>query len=323
MADPVALDTWAGTDVVLSKVIDTLIDLRHTSARTFTRTMVMTLVVVATNDDDAYRATQAMHALGTHHPARMIVLQPQADVPQDGVDARVTLFGTAYTEHPIAFEEVVLVVRGAACAALDSIIEPFTMSDLPLVLWYPGSLPPMSDCLLPTADTVLVDLREAPPDPALVELARRRGAVDLSWARLAPWRELLAGLFDHPRFRPFVTGVTSIEVEGKPGARRLLAGWLASRLQPQEPTIRLVDAQHAGIRMRATHDGERASFAVVRDGDERAVRGTASIDGGPVHREVLPLPDDSLVWSLAQALTHLRRDSVWQEALEHAVLQAP
>ena len=50
------------------------------------------------------------------------------------------------------------------------------------------------------------------------------------------------------------------------------------------------------------------------------VRAGAVVDGGPSHREMLPLPDDSLAWSLARALTHLRPDPVWDEALSAAVV---
>src|ERR1700682_3350056 len=74
VAEAVVLDRWAGTSVSLGAVVDNLFELRCSAPRTASRTSVMTLVVVATNDDDAYRAEQAMHALGGHHPARLVVL---------------------------------------------------------------------------------------------------------------------------------------------------------------------------------------------------------------------------------------------------------
>jgi glucose-6-phosphate dehydrogenase assembly protein OpcA len=183
-------------------------------------------------------------------------------------------------------------------------------------------LPEVSDCLLPVADTVVVDSREAGEAEtlaSLVDLARRRVAVDLSWERLAPWRELLAGLFDSPMYRPFGAAVSSIEVEGKPGPRRLLAGWLISRLGPPEPVVHLTDARHVAIRLHARHEGRAGTFEVVRSEGERVVRASAVVDGGLRHTEVLALPDNTLVWSLSRALTHLRRDRTWEQALSAAV----
>jgi hypothetical protein len=36
----------------------------------------------------------------------------------------------------------------------------------------------------------------------------------------------------------------------------------------------------------------------------------------------MPLPDESLPWSLADALTHLQRDRVWEHALRGALVFA-
>jgi glucose-6-phosphate dehydrogenase assembly protein OpcA len=277
---------------------------------------------VAGDDEQAAEASRVMAALGAHHPARVVVVQAKPQATDAGVDARVTVYGAEVAAHPVSFEEIALDVRAAGCDHLDSIIEPFTLSDLPLVLWYPSSLPDVSDCLLPVADTVIVDSRET-GEPAtlagLVDLARRRLAVDLSWERLAPWRELLAGMFDSPLYRPFSSAVSSIEVHGKPGPRRLLGGWLVSRLGPPESEVHLSDARHVSIRLRARHDGRDGTFEVSRRAGERVVRASAVVDGAPSHTEALGLPDNSVAWSLGRALTHLRRDRTWEQALSAAV----
>jgi hypothetical protein len=44
-----------------------------------------------------------------------------------------------------------------------------------------------------------------------------------------------------------------------------------------------------------------------------------TIEDGPSHSELWTLPEDSLAWSLARALTHLDRDPVWEAALSAAV----
>jgi len=316
VADAVALNRWYGTDVRLGAVVDTMGQLRRSVARTASRTWVMTLVAVAANDDEVYRAMQVLRALGAHHPARLLVVQPQPEAEAQGVDASVTIYGTEIDGHPLTFDEVALWVRGGAARHLDSIVEPFTLSDLPVVVWYPATLPAVSEPLLGKATSVLVDTKDAHDVAGLIALAGRKAIVDLSWARLRPWREMVAALFDPPEFRPYVRKITSARVEGKGGPRRLLAGWLASRLGLPKDCLDLADARHARV---VLHAGTAATFEVRRETGERLVRASATIAGGARHEELLPLPDDSLAWSLAEALTHLGRDRIWQQALAAGV----
>ena len=323
MANAVSLGTWAATDVRLGQVTDTLADLRRSKARGASRPSVMTLVVDARTEEEIYRAAAAMRALGAHHPARLITLRPNPRADRPGVDARVALWDTATAEHHVTFDEIQLDVKGEATAHLDSIIEPLTLPDVPIVVWYPGTLPSPSELLLGRADTVLVDTKEAGDErtfAGLVELARNHTVVDLSWERLRPWRELLAALFDGPSYLPFVSVVTSIEVDGKPAPRHLLAGWLVSRLGTPRAAVHLRNAQHVSVCLSSTHDGRTGRFSVIRRADERLVRATVTIEDGPSHSELWPLPDDSLAWSLARALTHLDRDPVWADALAAAVV---
>jgi glucose-6-phosphate dehydrogenase assembly protein OpcA len=324
LADAVALNRWNGTDVRLGAVVDTMAQLRRSVARTASRTWVMTLVAIAVTDDEVYQATQVLRALGAHHPARLLVVQTQPDAappgsdaaPAPGIDASVTIYGTEVDGHPLTFDEVSLLVKGEAAHHLDSIIEPFTLSDLPVVVWYPATLPSVSEPLLTKASSVLVDTKQAQDVAGLIALAGRRAVVDLSWMRLRPWREMVAALFDPLAFRPYAHQITSAYIAGKGGPRRLLAGWLGSRLGLPKERMELHDARHARVVLRA---GSEATFEVAREEGERLVRASAIIDGGIRRQELLPLPDDSLVWSLAEALTHLGRDRVWQQALAAGV----
>jgi glucose-6-phosphate dehydrogenase assembly protein OpcA len=309
VADAIALDGWNASSVRLGTVIDTLAELRRSAARTASRIWVMTLIIVAGSDDEAYQALQAMRALGVHHPARVLVLRPETGA--DGIDAQITVYGAGDRHQKLTFDEVVLTVRGEAAHHLDSIAEPFTLSDLPVVVWYPSTLPAASDRLLDGATAVLVDTKDQADLAQLVPLARRATLVDMSWMRLSPWRAMVAAMFDPPAYRRFVAAVTAVEVAGKGGPRHLLAGWLASRLDISADRIQLRDARHANI---VLHAGP-ARFEVARADGERVVRATAIVPGRPDHHELLPLPDDSLVWSLSQALTHLGPDPIWQQAL--------
>jgi glucose-6-phosphate dehydrogenase assembly protein OpcA len=281
-----------------------------------TRTSVVTLVVLATDDEEEARACEATRRLATRHPGRTVVLRCLGD--GDG-PPHVESDTELHQESGVWWEETRLRVSGRLTHHLDSLVEPLTLPDLPVVVWFVGKLPQPSDPLLGSADIVLVDSRgvagsEAPPAtvfPAVAELVRRYPVVDLSWIRLGPWRRLLASLFEGTVYRPFADRVVEVDVWGKPGPRRLLGGWLAGRLALLPAAVHLHKARH--VSMRLTAPG--AVFEVVRHEGERMVRAAARIEGGPSHDDVLSLPDDSLPWSLAEALTHLDRDRGYEQAL--------
>lgn len=313
------LCSWQGEGVRISAVLDALDRLRRGRQRTATRTTVVNLVIVATDDEEAARACDATRRLEGRHPGRTITLQC-VDGDGDGsrVDADVVLEGAAAEGVDVWWEEIRLRVAGPVTRHLDSLVEPLLLPDLPEALWFTGRLPERHDPLLRAADTVLVDSKEAPQPSSFAsieEMVRRYPVVDLSWVRLRPWRRLLASLFDGGAYRPFVGGVVDVSVAGKPGPRRLLAGWLVARLGLPPSAVSLHDDRHVQLRLQAEVDGRRAVFEVTRRKGERVVRASARVAGGPGHDDVVSLPDQSLPWSLGEALTHLGRDRVYEQAV--------
>jgi glucose-6-phosphate dehydrogenase assembly protein OpcA len=321
VADAVAVDTWDGRGVRLNEVTEALAALRQQSTeRSSTRTAVMTLVVVATTDEQAYAAAGALHALGGHHPARILVVRPDPDQVA-ALDARATLYSAQADGHAVNFEELTLWVGGQAALHLDSLVEAFTLADLPVAVWYVGTVPEPSDPLLTVAHAVILDSRDnaEPRDLRdLLELVRRRTVVDLSWIRLQPWRVLLAGLFDAPAYRPYVTAVASAHVSGKSGPRHLLGGWLASQLHLERQQIRLTDARHVEITLECRLGNEVGTFDVGRVDGKRVLWAGATISDGPSIRQLTTLADDPFSASLAEALTHLEADRIWERSLTAA-----
>ena len=250
MASPIAVDTWAGRGVRLSEVVQGLADLRHQSlSKNAARTAVMTLVAVIPNDEQASGATRAIRALGLHHPARIVLLRPDPDQVA-ALDGRAVLYVMEDAGHRINFEEVGLDVGGQAARHLDSLVEAFTLSDLPVPVWYVGDIPDASDPLLTVATAVLVDTRDEQVDTgrarAVLELARRRTVVDLSWIRLGPWRELLAGAVRPCRPPALVAGgrVGGGGGQGRPPAP---AGRVAERPAPPPPRPGAPDGRPARL----------------------------------------------------------------------------
>ena len=329
------LAEWTGRATGVGEVLERLEGLRRKGQRSLaSRTSVLTLVVWAPSAVDAWDAVATVHRFGGHHPARSIVLVPVPEGPAR-LDARVSLTAAEAGGHQVWFEDVVLSVSGPAARRLGSLVVPFALSDLPLVVWYLGAAPSVGDDLVATADAVLVDSKlaigeeggDAAEDgpagalperdnlDAIVSLFGRVPVVDLAWIRLRPWRELLASLVDGPAFRPALDDLRSATVTGKASARALLGGWLSSRLRLPSGTLHLAPARHASLCLVGRIDGREATFTVERMAGERLVRATARVEDGPSFTDVLALPEPDPSWALAQALTRLRSDPVYEAAV--------
>ena len=326
MAEPVSvLSVWSDDGVRIGDVLTALEDLRRPEPMPATRTSVLTLVIVASRRASALRAQAAVHELGGRHPARVLtlVLDPASTDGPAGIDAEIRLLGGSTDGKDLWFEDIELDVHGRATGHLDSLIEPLTLSDLPVAVWFVDDLPSPDDPLLAAADVLLVDARELDDVhalAALVDLCGRHAVVDLSWTRLRPWRELLAGLFEGPAFRPFVSAVRRSSVAGRTGPRLLLDGWLADRLGLPAAARHVEPGDHVHIRLWCeTDDGRRAAFSVVREGDVRRVVAQASIEGGATAEAVLQLPEDTPAWGLADALSRLEADEGYERALRRSV----
>ena len=333
------LAEWTGRGTKVGEVLGQLDGLRRKGQRSLaSRTSVLTLVMWAPSAVDAWEAVATVHRFGGHHPARSIVLVPLPDGPPR-LDARVSLIAAEAGGHQVWFEDVVLSVSGPAARRLGSLVEPFTLSDIPLVVWFLGPVPAAGDDLLLTADAVLVDsklaigeeggdagddspagaLPQREATDAIVSLFGRVPVVDLAWIRLQPWRELLASMVDGAAFRPALDDLVSATVTGKASVRALLGGWLSSRLRLPPGSLHLQAGRHASVRLVGRMDGRTASFSVERLSGERLVRATATVDGGPSFTDVLALPEPDPSWALAQALTRLRCDPVYEDAVRAGV----
>lgn len=327
--EPRVLCRWAGRGVSVEQVELAAARLRAGQETAATRTSVVNLAVVADDLATLDRTGSAMRRLGGRHPGRTVLILARPDA-HPGIDAEVTLHEAVAEGHTVWWEEVRIAAGGSCARHLDSVVAPLAVRHLPLAVWFPGALPPPGDKLAALADAVLVDVRFAEPLgwgrgdieaelAALVELARRCPVVDLSWKRLTPWRDMLAALAGTPSVAPFLAGVHSGHVAAQPGPRRLLAGWLVSRLGLRRDTVRLEDTLHASMAIEAEVGGSTAILSVERSGGERLVRGRALVDGREVVSLTEALPEHGLTWSLARALSNLGADTVYEHSLAAAL----
>jgi glucose-6-phosphate dehydrogenase assembly protein OpcA len=321
----VELGSWRGEGVRLGQVLDALSELRRNGQRTATRASVTNLVVVVADEDEVERSCAAVHRLGRRHPGRNIVLLPRPDDGPARIDAEVLLHGSGEPGPAVWSEDVRLTVRGAPATRLGSLVQPLTLADVPVVVWFASSLPDPHDPLLDGADTVLVDTagHEGGGMAAMAGLLRQRVVTDLCWIQLRPWRELLAALFEVPGGRPFLSGGREVHAGGGEGARLLLAGWVSSRLGLTPDTVQLEEGGPPRLRLVAEHDGATGVFTVELDqsgSGAGVVRARAEVDGALLRHDRLPLPDDPLAWSLGQALTQPGRDRTHVQAVQGALV---
>lgn len=323
------LGSWEADDVTVGQVETALSELRRHEQRAAVRASVLTLVAVVGDEPAGRNALEVVSELGTRHPSRTLVLVLDEHSPADGLDAEATVQVIEREGRAVCFEEVLLRVRGRARHHLDSVVEPFALPEIPLVVWLPDRLPKPGDPLLAVSDRIVIDSRAVAGVGASAEattllprisaLARRLPVTDLSWARLSPWRSLLAGLFEGPVYRPFLREIEKVEVRGNYGPRHLVGGWLMRRLSLPPAKVELRAGDHVSIRVTAAHRDRTGVFLVERPGAARVLHASVEIDRGPSVSQILHMRGRWPSLALATALTRMGRDQVFCEALDGAL----
>jgi glucose-6-phosphate dehydrogenase assembly protein OpcA len=212
-----------------------------------TRTSVLTLVVVAPAAETAERAMATVSALAARHPSRAIVLSPSDPDGPTTFDAHIYAACQVRSQSEICTEEILIKVGGELSQHLATAVAPLLIHDLPVVLWWPDDVPFGSKHFVELAeecDRLLIDSGQFRGDGVerLVGLRQvvANGLVvhDIGWMRGMLWRELLAGIFDHPLLTRELSAIRHVRIDiAKPGRTVRLAraatfaGWLAAMLE--------------------------------------------------------------------------------------------
>lgn len=315
----VPLGQWEAENTNVTQILEGLQRLRS-KARASSRVSIVTLVVLVHDETEAELAKETLAEMGARHPARTIiaVVEPEASNQPARIDAQCSLFGSYVAGHSVCTDVIQLRLAGAVVDHLDSIINPLRILDVPCAVWYLDADPMGNDSLLQIADAIIVDTKELGARFALADIAdltERKQVIDLAWLRLRPWRDLLANLFEGNVLRPFVNGVTKVHVQGKSAPRRLLSGWIKSRMNLPFEKIEIEDAQHVTIELQAESGTSQANFLVERVHDQRLVHSCVEIDGQVFFEENVGLSDRALSDSLIDALTMMAGSRVFEESL--------
>jgi glucose-6-phosphate dehydrogenase assembly protein OpcA len=270
------------------------------SVRVRMRTSVLTLVVIAPRPETSERALAAINALHSRHPSRAIVVSPT------DIDGPALMDAHIYADCKLneradaemCTEQILVKAGGELAQHLARVVTPLLIHDLPVVLWWPDD-PPFGSRqfaeVVGTSDRLLVDSGTFHEDGG-ARLAGLATVVsdgvsvsDIGWLRLTLWRELLAGLFDHPLLTRELDHIRRVRIDiSRPTSTwrvskaTFYCGWLASRLgwEVKQPLARdrrdddvLVGSFRSGRReikvelrpVRATLDGsQRSAGSLVR-----------------------------------------------------------
>ena len=269
---------WTGDDVDLTTVDHQINELRKDLSRQLDDispvvTHVFNLVVYTDSLQLAEQVASDLASVTRRHPSRAIILIADRWHQESPIDAEVRLMCAAGTGGgpPLCFEQVFVTVQGRAADHLASVVVPLLMPEVPTYLWWPGQ--PLFGHrlfhrLLASADQLVIDSGQfQSPGDGLNDLARlcsgRYGVNDINWARLKPWREIIAQFFDAPQLTPYAYAINSISIvfgEGEGDYAKstagllLMLGWVASELGMEpETTLDTVASRDVSLSLLQGH----------------------------------------------------------------------
>jgi glucose-6-phosphate dehydrogenase assembly protein OpcA len=303
------------------------------------RASVLNLITVVTNESQLAQVRHVLDGLSITNPSRTLILLAQEHRGEPKLEAQVSAQDRTESGHRVTTETVVLHAHGEVAQHLSSVVTPLLISELPVVVWWPG-LPNFKsrlfDDLCALADRLVVDTDEGFQREHLAQLlhvARRaeaRASIgDFNWARLVPWRHLAAQFFDMPGMLARLAQIQGVRVSH--GAERpvaqalLLAGWVKSRMA----TIGLPVPMQ--LVKDEAHDHRVTQLDIYTGGEDGAARFTVRrVPGGRLCADIRigdqetgtrtvgvpPRPPEDL---LAMELTLPGHDVLFEEALAAAL----
>lgn len=193
------------------------------------------------------RTRQVFSRLVSRYPCRLFLLEYTAIEPEHPMEAFVNAhcFLAKGVRREVCCEEIHLRFGNEGLRLLSGAVLPLLIPDVPTTLWYysrePGQYVNTLPSLQELADRVVTDVSwlEVPYEGLKAMTSPDSVAVDLSWHRLAPYRELVASIFDDESLGRLLDDLESIRVcwRGQPGGpactlhASLMAGWIAASLK--------------------------------------------------------------------------------------------
>ena len=268
-------DIWAARDThpdAIEAALRELLRERHQANASLAPARVLNLVVVVDRQWKGEIANRLERA-GRYHASRTVLCAVEEG--RKSLDAVATVsFQEPDGSAPGVMHETVEIDLGPQqLKALQTIVDPVLVGELPTVMWSPHGYDEAMDALMPLVDVVLIDSDEV-DDPAEAfaraeHLRQHAYVVDLAWLRTTPWRERLAATFDLPDRLEVLWTIRELEIRHRASSMAsalLLAGWLSSRLHWRRSRLELWDGRVTGD----TRGGEDAVRVALQTADQEA-----------------------------------------------------
>lgn len=290
------------------------------------RACAMTLVVVVEEERDAQAISETIASLIHEHPSRAIVLRVRAgNAPSLSARVFAQCWMPFGSRQQICCEQVEIVSTVASFADATSVLRGLVVPDLPVVVYCPSeTLWPVPDFLelLPLCTKLIVDsdaMERAPSALSYLQsLPRTAGfrKADLMWARLTPWREAIAQIFEDPARMRCAFDLEDIQILyrsnlGEPSSVYYLAGWFMSVLGAGVK-IRIapgVGPEYAGI-AHVTLTGSKIKATV-----DLITSDTVDVSVNEKHLQTTMFPRITEGDALRQELAIANRDLRFEDAL--------
>ena len=214
----------------------------------YTRACTATLLVYAPDEGAYERAAQVFAALVRHRPCRIVALMAAPEANENTLAAYLTAHIHDAEGNKSGCEQITLMARGNAVEHLAETALPFLIEKLPVTLWWQGDLPEenvLFEKLLNVSQRLIFDSGDGHDVGNTLSQARALGLYwkngvggDLTWQRLAPWRELVTKFMESAPAAALRHQVTEATLEANAAAEGdahfaqpfLLLGWLAGLL---------------------------------------------------------------------------------------------
>jgi glucose-6-phosphate dehydrogenase assembly protein OpcA len=235
----VSEDVWAAQDTdpdAIEAALRELLRRRHAENESLAPARVLNLIVIVDRDWKGEIANR-LDRVGRYEASRTVLCAVEEGRTTLDAIATVSYEDPADGNLGIIREHVEIDLGPMHLAAVQTIVDPVVVSELPTVLWSPHGHEEAIAELLPMIDVMLVDSDDA-PEPTLAferahEMLEQVYVVDLAWLRTTPWRERLAASFDPPGRLAALEAISALEIRHQASSVAsglLLTGWLASRL---------------------------------------------------------------------------------------------
>jgi len=289
-------------DTSTTEVNKKLDELRE-QAGVVTMGRVGTLIIKCDSQTLLEDSIEAANAASHEHPSRVLaVTAVDAESADVRLDAQVRVGGDAG-----AGEVVALRLTGQLAGHADSVVIPFLLPDIPVVVWWPdiGPAVPAQDPLGKLAIRRITDATNA-DDPLSAIKGRlpgyTAGDTDLAWARITYWRALLASAVDQKPHEPIQSALVS-GLRTEP-ALDIMAGWLANCIDG--PVRRVVGELKVEL--------ERESETITLSRPQEGATATLSRTGRP--DALVPLARRETRECLAEDMRRLDPDETYHAALQ-------